>query len=168
MRVVGVDFSSFAIDVVSIDVDDLEPPVWTRFELAGQDAFDRTRQVASVMPKRGSIWWADVLAVGIEHPAGKFGTGSMMRVQGAVLSCLPAGVLVKPWPPGAWRKAAGLPGNCTKVEVALGAVALGAPDEWVTPDSYDAYMIAVATRLAIESGGSDDSQGTFVREGRAA
>lgn len=152
MRVAGIDFSSNAIDVVFVDLDDTVPPEWNRYELAGQDAFDRTRSIAYSMPPRTDEMWDDVLAVGIEHPAGKFGVGSMMRVQGAVLSMLPNQLVVKPWPPGAWRKAVGLRGTATKEQVrAFGLDAFGgeyrAP---VTQDCFDAYCIALATRQALE------------------
>jgi hypothetical protein len=145
----GIDFSSLAIDVVLVDLDDLAPPVWHRFELSGQDAFDRTRSVSSVMPS--SSFWDDTLGIGIEHPAGKFGVGPMMRVQGAVLACLPAGVLVQPWAPSRWRAACGLSGRASKEQVrAFGLDAFGgefrAP---VTQDCFDAYCIALATRAAL-------------------
>jgi len=150
--VLGIDFSSLAIDIVGIHLDDLEPPTWTRYALEGQDAFDRTRTIGRLMPSPSSSAYDNVIAIGIEHPAGKFGTGSMMRVQGAVLACLPSGVLVQPWPPSAWRKAVGLPGNASKDDVrAFGLDAFGgeyrAP---VTQDCFDAYCIALATRQALE------------------
>lgn len=153
MKVAGIDFSSNAIDVVLVDLDDQRPPEWNRFPLVGQDAFDRTRSIAQAMPARSSVLWDDVLAVGIEHPAGKFGTGAMMRVQGAVLAMLPVSVLVKAWPPGQWRKAVGLPGNATKEDVmehALSQWWFDASDPW-PQDACDAHCIALATRDAIET-----------------
>jgi hypothetical protein len=166
VNVAGIDFSSLAIDVVLVDLDDLAPPAWHRFELIGQDAFDRTRAVRAAMPT--ASFWDDTLGIGIEHPAGKFGVGPMMRVQGAVLACLPAGVVVKPWPPGAWRKAVGLPGNAAKEVVSRWAFGNGAEGFWkwtdvgLEPpftnteysepppfDCTDAYCIALATRAAL-------------------
>lgn len=145
MRVAGIDYSSHAIDVVLVHQDDLEPPVWHRHELAADGlAFDRTRLVRDWRLPSAD----DVLAVGIEDPRGQ-NSGALYRVQGAILARLPADVLVVPWIPSQWRKYVGLAGNCTKLGVALGAVALGAPEEWVTPDSYDAYCIAYATRAAL-------------------
>jgi hypothetical protein len=149
MNVAGIDFSSNAIDVVRIHLDDLEPPSWHRYELVGQDAFDRTRNIRAAMP--WGSFWQDTLAIGIEHPAGKFGTGSMMRVQGAVLACLPPGVLVQPWPPSSWRKAVGLPGNCSKEDVWRHAGPAFPDDPCIPQDALDAYCIALATRLALDT-----------------
>jgi hypothetical protein len=67
MNVVGIDLSTFHIDVVKIPLDGTRAD-WHRFSLAGADAFDRTRSVADVMPGRASVFWDDVLAIGIEHP----------------------------------------------------------------------------------------------------
>jgi len=172
MYVVGCDFSSLHIDLVRVHLDDLEPPKWNRYSLMGHDAFDRTRTVGDVMPGRASDYWSDVIGVGIEHPAGKFGVGPMMRVQGAVLACLPSGVMVKAWPPGAWRKAVGLAGNATKEAVAdwahkdrfpptvtsegratrglIFTVATGSNANAWPQDACDAYCIALATRGALE------------------
>ena len=150
MNVAGIDFSSHAIDVVLVDVDGRQPPRWHRYPLTGADAFDRTRSVANSMPERSSAYWDNVLAVGIEHPAGKFGTGPLMRLQGAVLAQIPARMLVKAWPPGAWRKAVGLPGNATKGVVAWASIDLktGAESDW-PQDAHDAHLIALATQHAI-------------------
>ena len=152
--VAGIDFSSNAIDVVHVHVDDLKPPIWNHYPLTGRDAFERTRTVGYVFPGRRSYVWDNVLAFGIEHPAGKFGTGAMMRVQGAVLACLPARVLVQPWPPAAWRKAVGLPGNASKADVASHArrtIWVDDPTENWPQDAFDAFCIALATRAAITS-----------------
>lgn len=159
--VAGIDFSSEAIDVVLIPEDEGDwlsggkSAVWHHFELAGNDAFDRTRVIGEAMPSRDSTWWDDVYAVGIEHPAGKYGTGAMMRVQGAVLSMIPGALMVKPWPPGSWRKAIGLKGNATKGEISSHVKFVPnsfspVEDRWDWPqDACDAFCIALATLRAI-------------------
>ena len=76
MLIAGIDFSSHAVDLVTVPYDGAGAPVWTRFPLVGQDAFDRARSVADATPGRSSTMWDDVLAVGIEHPAGKFGVAN--------------------------------------------------------------------------------------------
>jgi hypothetical protein len=158
MNVAGIDFSSHAIDVVLVDVDGRQAPRWHRYPLTGADAFDRTRSVANSMPGRSSAYWDNVLAVGIEHPAGKFGTGPLMRLQGAVLAQIPARMLVKAWPPGAWRKAVGLPGNASKDDVwdfasdkcwTSTPIPNGLRREAWPQDACDAYCIALATQHAI-------------------
>ncbi len=148
MKVAGIDFSTNAVDIVFVDLDDKWLLEWYRFTLVGQDAFDRTRMVGESMHGRSSVWWEDIYAVGIEHPAGKFGTGAMLRVQGAVLSMIPGELMVKPWPPGAWRKAVGLSGSASKQDVAAWSYSNGANAQW-PQDAHDAYAIAFATRLAL-------------------
>lgn len=151
MVIAGIDYSSHFIDVVLVDHEQRMPPRWHRYPLSGQDAFDRARSVADAMPGRSSVYWDNVLAVGIEHPAGKFGTGPLLRIQGAVLAQIPARMLVKAWPPGSWRKAVGLPGNASKDDVFVHAVrTIKFEGEDTAPqDAFDAACIALATRQAI-------------------
>ena len=154
MKVVGIDFSSFAVDIVRVHVDDLTPPEWHHWALHGQDSFDRTRTVANAMPGRTSVFWDDVLGVGIEEPAGKQ-TGHGFRVQGAILSMIPPATMVEKWMPSQWRKAVGLPGNCPKDAVMEWVVSSAFTDGWKTDqrhleqDACDAYCIALATREAL-------------------
>lgn len=186
MRVAGIDYSSHAVDIVTVPLDEGQPfwhtfpptivtaplsagqPIWHRFPLTGRDAFDRARSVADSVPGRHSVLWDDITAVGIEHPAGKFGTGALLRIQGAILCRLPARMLVEPFPPAKWRKAVGLPGNASKQAVS-DFVAFQATPKWTqalwlgdrlegasnstgflwTQDARDAYCIALATRAAI-------------------
>jgi len=147
----GIDYSSRAVDCVTVPYEGSGAPMWHRFLLNGRDAFDRARSVADAMPGRTSVLFEDVLAVGIEDPRGQ-NAGAMYRVQGAVLARIPARMLVRPFIPSEWRKAVGLKGNATKGEVAAEAVvtlsyANGAymgQVEW-PQDAYDAYCIALAT-----------------------
>lgn len=157
VNVCGIDYSTRAVDVVFVHLDDAHSPMWFRYPLTGNDAFDRTRSVANAMPGRSSQFWDDILAVGIEHPGGHHGTRDMLRVQGAILSCIPARMLVEPWPPAKWRKAVGLPGNASKSEIAERVIddAREARPRWPTmawpQDACDAYCIALATRQAIQT-----------------
>lgn len=153
--VVGIDVSSFAVDIIAIPSEDGYwregwTPRWTHCRLEGSDAFDRTRTVGQVVPGRAASFWDDVLAVGIEEPAGR-NPGFSFRVQGAVLSQIPAHKLVEKWMPSQWRKAVGMPGNATKATVNawVGERWGEALDFW-TQDACDAYCIALATRQAIE------------------
>ena len=114
MNIAGIDYSSHAIDIVQIPHDGPQPPRWDRFELEGDMAFDRARDVATSMPGRASSYWDEIIAVGIEHPGGHYGTQAMIRIQGAILSCIPPWVLVEPLSPAKWRKLIGLPGNASK------------------------------------------------------
>jgi Holliday junction resolvasome RuvABC endonuclease subunit len=154
VSVAGIDFSSHAVDVVLLD-EDSDRATWHRVPLVGPSAFDRARMVRLLMLSQlGSAFWDDVLAVGIEQPRGNHGVVHMARIQGAVLSCIPTDKLVHPLNPSEWRKAVGLSGNATKERVQL-HVAQARPTGWVhTPwpfDACDAYCIALATRLLIET-----------------
>ena len=148
MNVAGIDLSTHAVDVVLVPLDGNEPPEWRRYPLDGPSSFDRARTVRDAMPPRTGGLWDNVLAVGIEDPRGH-SAGHAYRIQGAILSCLPASVLVQPWIPSAWRKAVGLKGNASKEDVV--SWALGYGDDW-PQDAYDAFAIAVATRDAITVG----------------
>lgn len=156
MNVAGIDYSTRAVDVVLIPYEGSGAPSWHRFPLTGPDAFDRTRSVADVMPGRHSVYWDDVLAVGIEEPAGR-NPGFLFRVQGAILVGIPARMLVEKWMPAQWRKAAGLKGNASKEDVFTHGIRIvnSYPESredwgWAVPtDATDALCIALATRQAI-------------------
>lgn len=152
--IAGIDFSTKAIDIVLLD-DDTDAATWHRFELAGQDAFERARDVRNAMVAAMPLW-DDAVAIGIEDPRG-YGAGSLYRVQGAILARLPRHTLVHPLIPSSWRKTVGLPGNASKEDVSLFASRLRVAAEgsrtvgWPY-DATDAYCIALATRSLIELG----------------
>jgi hypothetical protein len=168
MSVAGIDYSTRFVDVVLLD-EDTDAATWHRFPLEGNDAFDRARYVGQAVPGRAMSFWDNVLAVGIEDPRG-YGSGSIYRVQGAVLACVPSGTLVQPWIPSAWRKTVGLPGNASKGQIGQFVVrhklasigdgrdtshvmegALPMPNGVIWPqDACDAYCIALATRMSIQ------------------
>lgn len=164
--IAGIDFSTKAIDIVLLD-DDTDAATWHRFELTGQDAFERARDVARAMPGPTNAFWDSVVAIGIEDPRG-YGAGSLYRVQGAILAKLPGRTLVHPLIPSSWRKTVGLPGNASKGHVAQFAngkrlieasypvttgrlLYPGKFRDW-PQDACDAYCIALATRSLIELG----------------
>lgn len=154
MMVAGVDYSTHAVDIVLLD-ETTDAATWHRFELEGRDAFERARAVRAAVPARTSGFWDDVLAAGIEDPRG-YGAGSLYRVQGALLACLPTSLLVQPWIPSAWRKQVGLAGNASKSTVLAwtldwtqGHLDLKA-EAW-PQDACDAYAIALATRSLLET-----------------
>ncbi len=148
MKVAGFDSSSYAIDCVTIEEDD-GVVEWSRWDLRGSDAWERTRSIGSVMPGRTSERWDDVYAIGVEVAHGP-SSGVINRCVGAVLSMLPPNVLICPWTASQWKKAVGLPGNATKAQIASHAAAqLGF--EFDQQDAYDAWGLARATQLALES-----------------
>jgi hypothetical protein len=165
MNIAGIDYSTQAVDIVTVPYDQPGTPDWHRFPLQGDGAFERARDVANELPGRHSLFWDDILAVGIEHPGGRYGTGAMLRIQGAILSVIPARMLVISLPPGRWRKLNGLSGSASKTEVARRSRALADPYEshraivvrpdieltWagVPQDAHDAHLIALATSSLI-------------------
>jgi len=155
MMIAGIDLSTHAIDVVTVPLEGVGAPVWHRFPLEGPTSFDRARRVRDAMPARTSELWDDVLAIGIEDPRG-MAAGHAYRVQGGVLACLPPSVLVQPWIPSQWRKAAGMSGAASKMTVAQHARAVDYRASGVKwrlmdwpQDACDAYCVALATRAAI-------------------
>ncbi len=159
---VGIDFSTHAIDLVAID-EDTGTPTWTRCDLSGSDAFERTRSVAAAMPQ--ASFWSDCLAIGIEEPQGaqRATVAKLKAIQGAVLSCIPRSIVVQPFQPAEWRRAVGLPGNASKGHVRVYAIAKRTvyitegtrtyylePEVW-PQDAQDAYLIARALEGRVEA-----------------
>lgn len=150
----GIDYSTHAIDLVLVDLDQQRAPWWHRFELHGSDAWERTRTVNRTMPGRTSQLWDEVIAFGLEEPRGQ-NAGVLYRVQGAILASLPPHVLVYPMVPSEWRKACGLKGNASKANAADHSYSLltwNTTDasylDW-PQDAHDAHLIALATATLI-------------------
>ena len=150
VNIVGIDYSSFNVDIVMVHMDDAHSPLWFRYPLEGADAFERTRNVAQALPGAHSTNWDDVLAVGIENPGARHpGVNVLWRVQGTILACLPPRMRVEPLPPAKWRTLCGLKGNATKTDVLIASTtALHAHNAW-PQDAHDAHLIALATRTLI-------------------
>lgn len=158
----GIDFSTRSVDVVTVD-EDTGAATWTTYPLSGADAFERTRNVADAIPGRHSVFWDDVVAVAIEEPQGaqKATVAKLKAIQGAVLACLPAQLLVHQLRPSEWRKAVGLPGNASKADVMRWALqdivgptvtVLYPPyDVEFSQDACDAYCLALAVGTLVET-----------------
>ncbi len=149
----GIDFSSNCVDVVLLD-EDRETSVWERFTLGTRPltAFVRARQVREVLPPRGR--WVDrgVVMFAIERPMGAAirATAVLMRVQGAVLACLPPQLPVLELPPEEWKRETVGRGNASKDDVAVWAREhAGAPNGW-PQDALDALAIAWAAHAMCE------------------
>ena len=160
MLLAGIDYNTRSVDIVTIPYEGDEAPVWRGYPLQGSDAFDRARHVAEAVPSRHSAFWDGVLAVAIEHPGGRHGTGDMLRIQGAVLSCIPARMLVHPLPPARWKKLVGLPGNASHALYVAHSQnqrpALSSrwwenwgTDDW-PEDAHAAHLMARALRVLLE------------------
>jgi Holliday junction resolvasome RuvABC endonuclease subunit len=146
--VVGIDLSSFAVDLVKLD-EDSHHAEWTRVELTGKLAFDRLRSLRAAMPP--ASFWDDVYLVGIEQVFGLGGksTTALQRVYGAVVACVPVSVQLWEVHPSEWRKSLGLAGNASKDECARAVIGLIGPS-WphlgCPQDPLDAYAIAYSAR----------------------
>ncbi len=147
MLIVGCDYSTHAVDLVLLDLDS-DAASWSRYPLAGRDAFERARDVRRAMPD--ASFFDDVLAVGLEEPRG-YNAGALYRIQGAILSRIPPNTLVQPLGPSEWRRRVGLSGNASKADVGRFALErwYGAPLH-ASFDVTDAYCIALATRSMIQ------------------
>ena len=109
-RVVGIDLSSHAIDLVAIS-ENANLAEWTRVNLNGHDAWQRTRTVRQTMPP--ATFWDDVYLAAIERPFGasRRGQAVLMRVEGAILASIPAQVEVWEVQPQTWKAALGYTGR---------------------------------------------------------
>jgi Holliday junction resolvasome RuvABC endonuclease subunit len=150
--IAGFDFSTKAIDCVLLD-DEADRATWHRMRLdfRKMDSFEKARAVRDVMPARGK--WLDegVVAVGIERPFGHASTVTVLvRIQGAILACLPSSVPVYELGQATWKKRFVGKGGATKDEVRERAWPLltqGIVDGSLYPqDAADAAGIAYAAR----------------------
>ena len=149
MKVCGIDLSSFTVDMVLIDQNN-NTVEWHRYMLEGTDAWERTRRVRNSLPARADPLWDEVIAIGIEQPAGHHGVLPLIRVQGAILQCLPVATLVQPYTPARWRVLAGLRGHALKDEVKERSLELGGAPDW-PQDGHDAHLIARAMQAELQA-----------------
>lgn len=157
--VVGIDLSSKATDLVKLD-ETTNAAEWTRVELTGKTAWDRTLTLPALMPT--ASWWDDVYLVAIEAPYGsnQGGTQAILnRVVGAIVASVPE-PLRRPercWivRPDEWKTGLGLKGKPTDGD--LSRVAPGwnlnygwicHPDRWdeIRQNAHDAYCLALFAR----------------------
>lgn len=93
MKVAGVDLSTKAIDIVTVDIDPVDevyPSAWHRFPLEAADAWARTLLIRDALPNQG--FWEDIALVAIEAPYGRGQSGTLAllnRVVGAIVASLP-------------------------------------------------------------------------------
>jgi hypothetical protein len=150
--VVGVDVSSYAIDLVGLPLDEGVMRV-KHIPLAGATAIERAMLAPALIPSGRA--WDEVCSVAIERPYGPGGDTlfALHLVVGAVVAALPTRLcpprLLRP---ASWRKYAGVGGRATKARVKAFTVEIVGPaaEHW-KQDTCDAYCIARANR-AIERG----------------
>ena len=161
MKVVGTDFSTKRIDMVELDLDE-DHAVWASHEMQGKVMEDRIRYMERVvddfpvtaLPDKHSLFWDDVIAVGLERPIGRFNAGPLNMMLGALLTRIPPDTLVKLWTPSAWKKQTLGKGNALKSDVQAWArsstIRAYTWDAW-SEDAFDALAIAWATRARLET-----------------
>lgn len=167
MNVIGADFSTRFVDFVKLPLEGHATPEWTRVELQPGGAFHATRTLRHALGQQALLggWWDDVAVCYLERPYGRGESiHKLMRIQGALLACIPDRVVVDELAPGEWRKAVGLPGNATKEQVAkfaydtlavtVGHLNHAGAECWCCwpQDGFDAYSIALAGRAMCEKG----------------
>lgn len=144
----GIDYNTQKINIVVLDEGDLVGRWLLSVPPGSGEAFDRARKVKLIMPGHGFWQLREVQAVGIEEPRGQ-GNGSLHRVQGAILACLPHDLLVAPMLPNQWKKHAGIGGGATKEDVRV----FTEGHEWRarnwTQDDCDAWCIARAVQEVV-------------------
>jgi hypothetical protein len=150
----GIDLNSFVVDIVLLDEDTYEAR-WIRRRIdAGRkaDAFDRCRRLRDILPPRTS--WADsgVLAIGIEKPMAHNPRGIVpqIRVQGALLACLPTEITIYEFVPATWKSLALGHGHASKADGSVWAskhVRWPVGQQHLPQDAVDAACIAEAARL---------------------
>lgn len=158
---VGIDLSSFAVDLVKLD-EERNRAEWVRVVLPEQPkksrdpAWHRTLALPSLMPP--SSWWDDVYLVAVEAPYGtrQPGTNAILnRVVGAILASVPARLrepntlwLVRP---DEWKGELGLKGKPTVDELlallpGLTIRGVSAEPEAGGQDRLDALAVALYAR----------------------
>ena len=155
MSIVGIDLSVHAIDVVHLSEDD-DTAFWTRYPLAATDSFLAARNVRDALPGRSE--WRDtgVIAFAVEKPFSRSykAVSALMRVQGAIVACLPPELLVCELAPTEWKTATVGQGNAGKGDVAAWVFRRYTEafvEDW-PQDGLDAYAIAWALRALVERG----------------
>lgn len=154
MSYVGIDLSTYNVDLVKLD-EDTDRAEWVRVPLVGGNAIDRARSYTVRRPWLPTAFFDDVIVCALEDPAGRGDLRKIARVQGVVIASIPARVQVWTFPPGEWRQLCGLPYRATKAEVFKFAHDTREKfepmiyDEWIQ-DACDAYCIAYAARALNE------------------
>lgn len=149
MTFAGIDYDSEAVHIVLVDEEHGNYVSEWKADLAcgPGDAFARARRVKPLLPPHGWIEQYSVVAIGIELPFSRFAASlvPLMRVQGAVLACIPRAVPMYEIRTQTWKQETVAKSNATKLDVMRYAIAAGAP-EGLDLDHYDAFCIARTTR----------------------
>lgn len=154
LRVAGIDFSTKAVDVVTIaygDENPAEAPSWQRVEFLfrGDEGVRWLAACQRAGMIRRQIDWSDIDVAVLEYPAGV--NHQMLTLFGALASQIPHNHVRVTWlTPAEWRKTwldhGGLKTDEAKRRAQSKAVAAGFPGDWAS-DAYDALGLAMAWRI---------------------
>ena len=149
MKVAGIDFSTESVDVVTLELD-TDRAAWAHFPLDGARGIDRARQVRDRLPARSAWNDAGVIRIAVEKPFSRSmrSENALIRIQGAILACLPAEIPVVEFAPVTWKSTALGKGHAhaDKREVAAFVAERWTDAGFFTQDAADAYAIAWAAR----------------------
>lgn len=152
--ILGVDFSTVAIDLVGLDEDDdVANHRHVRLDTGPGKALERIRRIRDAMPSRGAVEDAGVVLVAIEKPMSRAGRGadSLQYALGAILTTIPTDVEVELVRADDWRRTCELPVRAPRDRHKRNAVEFAAA-RWLNApaviheDAADAFCIAWAAR----------------------
>lgn len=144
--VLGVDFSSFEIFFATLD-EDAQAASWSSVVLTGKEAWERTRQLRTQMPR--ATFYDDVYLAAIEKPFGfssRSGQSVLMRTQGAILVSIPAAVAVWEVRPADWKGPLGLKQSEKPTCATFAAVGFDLDADGWPQDALDALGLALYAR----------------------
>lgn len=144
--VLGIDLSSFAVDLVLLDEND-DVAEHVRVDLGGGDSFDRCRRVRDALPRHSWLEDRGVYLAAIEKPtASSFvSAAAQLPVFGAVASSLPSSLVVWSLRPAEWKRELGIHLSRKPTVDEIAAVA-GESAQWWPQDALDACGVAFAAR----------------------
>jgi Holliday junction resolvasome RuvABC endonuclease subunit len=156
VRVVGIDYSVRAIDLVALPFDgiDLDDAVWRRVEL-GPERGERGAFTAALRVRERLLVgfdWSGVQLVYVEDPMSvNLGTAKVLgRVCGAILASLPLtvrkGATINAMPVQDWKRILCGSPNASKQQVRRRCEQLGFLQLGTGQDAFDAAGIAWAAR----------------------
>lgn len=161
MSVLGIDFSTKAVDLVYVNDDHPERADHVRITLPApvkgndrpEEIVDAIRVIRAEFPRRRELEERGVWAIGIEDPY-SMSTRTAKRlgqIAGAVVALIPPELVVTVLAPAAWRRELGIPGRQRSVEQKA-EIAAWTRHRWVggvslPQDAKDAYCIGRAAAL---------------------
>lgn len=153
MTIAGIDYDSERVVIVIVDENTGRYLTeWTCDLACGPgDAFQRARRVRRLMPTRSAFEARGVTSVAIELPFSKYAASLVghLRVQGAILACLPDDLDVVELRPQTWKRTTVGRSNASKADVHAWALEQGCPPA-ISEHHADAYAIARAHLSALD------------------